>query len=73
MNNIKKYIQWAGGGSVVARELGLSRTTVWRWQYYGLPDTDYSGKTSHARDLAKMCRKNGHKVDGSKVLSAGRP
>lgn len=73
MKKIKKYIQLAGGASQVSRTLGLSRTTVWRWQNVGFPDTDFSGKTSHAKNLAQMCRKNGHEVKDSQVLSSGRP
>lgn len=68
-----KYIQWAGGASEVARTMGLSRTTVWRWQHLGFPDTDFSGKSKHARNLAKMCRDNGYIIDAQKVLQAGRP
>jgi DNA-binding phage protein len=70
---LKKYIKWAGGASEVSRQLGLSRTTIWRWQHLGFPDTDFSGKTKHARNLAKICRDNGYSVDAEKVLRAGRP
>ncbi len=70
---LRKYIDWAGGPSKVARELSLSRTTVWRWVSEGFPDTDFSGKTKHARSLAKMCRDNGYIIDAKKVLKAGHP
>jgi len=70
---LKKYIEWAGGASEVARQMQLSRTTIWRWQNLGLPDTDFSGRTNYARDLAKMCRDNGYTIDSKKVLRAGKP
>jgi len=70
---IKKYIVWAGGPSEVARELGLSRTTVWRWVHSGFPDTDFSGKTSHASNIAALCIGNGHLITDKEVLAAGRP
>jgi len=70
---IQKYIAWAGGPSNVARELGLSRTTVWRWVHSGFPDTDFSGKTFHSGNIAKLCNDNGYTVVPKDVLSAGRP
>jgi len=63
----------AGGPSVVAKKMKLSRTTVWRWYNVGLPDTDFSGRTNHAKFLAKMCNKNGHSVDHEQILRAGKP
>lgn len=69
---IHKYIVWAGGPSEVARELGLSRTTVWRWVQFGFPDTDFSGKTTYADDIAKLCLDNGHRVLSQDVLLSGR-
>lgn len=71
--NILKYIDWAGGPSEVARELGLSRTTVWRWGHFGFPDTDFSGKTSYANDIAALCNGNGYSVASVDVLLSGRP
>ncbi len=70
---LKKYIKWAGGASEVARQMQLSRTTIWRWQNLGFPDSEFSGRTKHARNLAKMCRENGHTIDAKKVLQAGKP
>lgn len=71
--NLRKYVEWAGGPSVVAKKMKLSRTTVWKWYKVGFPDTDFSGKTTHAKELAKMCNKNGYSINGDKVLRAGRP
>jgi len=70
---ILKYIDWAGGPSFVADTLNLSRTTVWRWTKLGFPDTDFSGKTSYAKSLKKLCEENGYKVAHATILSAGRP
>jgi len=70
---IHKYVKWAGGPSHVARTLQLSRTTVWSWGKSGFPDSDFSGRTSYAGQLAKMCRANGYAVKSNDVLQAGRP
>jgi len=70
---LSKYIRWAGGPSEVSRKLGLSRTTIWRWYNFGFPDTDFSGRTSYAKELATMCFNNGHEIDGDKILKSGRP
>jgi hypothetical protein len=72
-NNLQKYIAWAGGGSQVARELNLSRTTIWSWQIKGFPDSDFSGRTNYAYQIAKLCRSNGHLISKDKVLKAGKP
>lgn len=72
-NNLEKYISWAGGPSVVSRELGLSRTTIWTWKKIGFPDSDFSGRTSYAKQLAKLCRDNGYIISKDKVLRAGKP
>jgi len=71
--SIRKYVDWAGGPSVVAKAMKLSRTTVWRWYKVGFPDTDFSGRTNHAKTLAKMCNKNGYAVNPEQILKAGRP
>jgi len=71
--NLQKYIGWAGGGTYVARELNLSRTTIWTWQKSGFPDSDFSGRTSYANQIAKLCRANGHVISKDQVLKAGRP
>lgn len=72
-NNIRKYVEWAGGPSHVSREMKLSRTTIWRWYKVGFPDTDFSGRTSHAKALAEMCNKNGFAITQDQILEEGRP
>jgi len=73
IKSIRKYVDWAGGPSEVAKQLKLSRTTVWRWYKIGFPHTDFSGQTSHAKTLARLCQKNGYDIDFEKILKAGRP
>lgn len=54
MNRIKDAIDQVGGPQIAADLTGVSVRAVYKWIEKGrLPRTEYTGETSHARNIAK--------------------
>jgi len=72
VNKLKKYIDYSGGQSEVARKLNVHRQTIWRWETKGFPHTEWSGATAYSIAIAELCRKNGYPVLTDEVRMAGK-
>lgn len=70
--NLRTYIDLAGGPSEVSRLLPVTRKTLWKWQKFGMPHTEWSGKTTHAVGLAELCKLKGFEIDPKKILEDSR-
>ncbi len=65
---LRDYIILGGGPSIVSDKLGVTRKTLWRWNKFGLPDTEHAGRTNYTDQIAKLCLANGHKVSGKHIF-----
>jgi len=67
-NKLKKYIKICGGQTVVAKSLNVHRKTVWVWETRGFPHTEWSGATTWAEQIAKLCQAKNCQVTADQIL-----
>lgn len=70
--NLKTYIDMCGGCRKVGDHLGVTRITVWRWQYEGFPNTEWAGKTRYAIGISELCSQSGFIVSADQILRHSR-
>jgi hypothetical protein len=54
LTTLTEAINAAGGEVPVAEKCGVSRQAVRKWLARGLPRTEWTGETTHAKNIAKL-------------------